>query len=401
MGFDMLQAAIDVTSVTDPRMAAAFRILQRSIQDYNEREITHSALRTARTGRIPSQVTEERGTIGSLLQNIGVLGEPEPRALNPNEETGANLGMLMYEGGMEAKAAAKHKRDLESMGLLGELGGAYGQEASGPAARFLGLPPDLAFGSDEYSDVGQRRFDRGIKERETTSREALERSHASYYNRMPKGGGGTAEGNFSDLAKFVKDAAGAVDTLAGTELKYLDGRIAAVDKELIGYETRERAGDALDPEEAARKKNLERARVELVLQRRDIIDKASDRLDLPGSVRMEGSAPYVAAHRPPNVFGPEGTVEGYRVDKGFIERLIEGIPFIGGPAEFHQPEQKPELTRQIMGEPAPPKKKKKKKKGPPTSQDIAPRKSKTPPPSRQGRGTERIPLAAPSPRPRY
>lgn len=44
---------------------------------------------------VPSQVTEERGPIGAFFQNIGMIGEPKPRALSQDEIQAAEGGATL------------------------------------------------------------------------------------------------------------------------------------------------------------------------------------------------------------------------------------------------------------------------------------------------------------------
>jgi len=123
---------------------------------------------------MPSSITPNRGALGSLLQSLGVLGEPEERPLSPEEQYAVSQGLLAKLGyaqkqanlgltGAKTKqvedetAYAPRRRALNEAGSVLPWGQEYGNTAAEDFARQFGiqipaLPPTRGVGQER----GQR-----------------------------------------------------------------------------------------------------------------------------------------------------------------------------------------------------------------------------------------------------
>ena len=309
MGVDMLNMLTDIATVTDPKTAAALKILQHGLSAYNEREISDAALQVANspTGEFNTEVPDKRGLIGGLLQSIGVLGDPGMRPLTSNERMGANLGHMMFQAREDAAKEQQLRDHLGRLSLLASLGGKFGPGAVSATAPGLGEDPNLPFGMAGFSDMEMRQKNYQLKQRELGDTEELNKAKIGALN-AKEDKGMTLE----DVLAFVQKGNSAIESWGGPELQGKREDVVALEKEIRKLSVKKHTEGVLQPQEEEALKRLTAARDEAIVAYRDAQTKAGEGVGLGGrfgySENINGPVRPVQLPNNPNT--PSGTDMG-------------------------------------------------------------------------------------------
>jgi hypothetical protein len=116
-------------------------------EDADKQELMRNIYGAGYMGARVNGVNQDRGTLGSILQGIGLLDQPSPRSLTPFEQ-------MMYEEGKHYRSKEDNMTDEQRQTLLHErlnLAQDVGSMGEMPPEEFMqGLPPDLRQNFETY-----------------------------------------------------------------------------------------------------------------------------------------------------------------------------------------------------------------------------------------------------------
>ncbi len=160
----------DVSNMSDMFARNYTQQRQRHLADVAQQGLLGAGL----FGDMPTDITEQRGPVGSFAQSLGILGPPQPRPLTPEEQhayitgTTSQLDLMSKLGNMaltqaklkEIQAATANmplNQRLKIIGAYLNAANVAGPEAAGAVAQQTGLenPPPLPAGKSLIQSRGQ------------------------------------------------------------------------------------------------------------------------------------------------------------------------------------------------------------------------------------------------------